>query len=99
MALSGDAVSVLTTTQGLGTVLTRRDVRQVDIKANSGNSGVVYIGGSDVTSAGANAFLALEAGAAWSAKISDIEEFKIDWSQLYVVGSSAADIVHFALLS
>ena len=99
MAIGGDAVSVLTTTQGLGSVITRRDVRQVDIKANSGNSGIVYIGKSDVTSAGANAILALEAGAQWSAVISDIEEFKVDWDSLYVVGSSAADLVHIAIVS
>ena len=99
MAIIGDAVSVLTTTQGLGTVIARRDLRQVDIKANAGNSGTVYVGGTDVTSAGANAYIALEAGAQWSAQISDIEEFKIDWAKLYVVGSSAADLVHIALIS
>jgi predicted exporter len=71
--------------------------KQIDIKNGSDSGAVAYVGGSTVTSAGANAWVALEAGATWGARADVGDRLNIDLSEIYVVGT-ASDLIHVSLV-
>jgi hypothetical protein len=81
----------------ISTLFTEPSIRQIDIKAGSANAAVFYVGGSDVTAAGANAFVALEAGTTWGARADVGDRLRIDLTNLYVIGT-ASDLVHIAVV-
>lgn len=68
----------------------------IDVKAPSGNSGVIYLGPSTVTNVPANARVAIAAGEGWSSGPTPTHIINTD--QLYIVGT-ANDIAFIHLLS
>lgn len=87
---TGSAVAV-------STLFTQENFRQIDVKANPGNSAVFYLGPSTVTSAGANAYIALGADGSWGARADAGDRLAVDLDTLYVVGT-ASDLVHFVVV-
>jgi hypothetical protein len=81
----------------ISTLFTQEQFRQIDIKGGSGNAASAYIGPSTVTSAGANAYIELEAAATWGARAVEGERLKIDLDSLYVVAASS-ELVHFVVV-
>lgn len=71
-------------------------IQQVDIKAKTGNAGVVYIGGSGVTNVPANAGAALEAGVAWSKTYTNSQTC-ISTDDIYIVGT-ASDVAFITVI-
>ena len=70
-------------------------VKKLDIRANTGNSAVVYIGTSAVTTAGANAFIALAAGDSYGVDAGPGEQLTLGASRLYVQ-ATGTDKVHIS---
>jgi hypothetical protein len=81
----------------ISTLFTQEKFRQIDIKGGSGNAASAYIGPSTVTSAGANAYIELEAGATWGARADAGDRLDIDLDLLYVVAASS-ELVHFVVV-
>lgn len=71
-------------------------IQQVDIKAKTGNAGVVYLGGSGVTNVPANAGAALEAGVAWS-KVFTNSSTNVTTDDIYIVGT-ASDVAFITVI-
>ncbi len=70
-------------------------VKKLDIRANTGNSAVVYIGTSAVTTAGANAFIALASGDSYGVTAGPGEQLTLEASRLYVQ-ATGTDKVHIS---
>lgn len=76
----------------LGT--TKKDFRHLSVMADTGNSGSVYLGGSDVTGVPANEKLKLAAGITMNlGPIGTERPFVVDTEALYVVGSAASQVL------
>lgn len=71
-------------------------IQQVDIKAKTGNAGIVYIGPSTVTNVPANAYAALEAGVAWS-KVFTSSSTQVTTDDINIVGT-ASDVVFITVI-
>lgn len=71
--------------------------KQIDIVSNNGNSANFYIGPSTITTAGANAWIALKPGQSYSYKAVGGVDARERWdlSALYVIGT-ASDKLHIA---
>lgn len=67
----------------------------IDVKAPSGNSGSVYLGGSTVTNVPANARVEIAPGEAWASGVTAPHLVHTD--NLYIVGT-ADDVVFIHLL-
>lgn len=67
----------------------KKTIQQIDIKAKTGNAGVVYLGASNVTNVPANAGAALEAGTAWSAVPKAGSLVAVTTDDIYIVGTAA----------
>ncbi len=86
-----------TTPAKLSAVLgvTKKHFRQFTLYADPANSGSVYIGGSDVTSAPANEHFRLAAGLSFNLGPQDAQRpFVVDTDTWYVVGSAASQILY-----
>lgn len=70
-------------------------VKKLDIRANPGNSAVVYIGPASVTAAGVNAWIALSAGDSWG--VSE-EQLSLEAENAYLIGT-ASDKVHISYVT
>ena len=74
-----------------------KQIQQVDIKAKTGNSGIVYLGGSNVTNVPANAGAALEAGVAWSKVPTYNALVNVTTDDIYIVGT-ASDVAFITVI-
>ena len=95
MAITGAAHTGTAAAVALSTLVNKSSVTQLDFVANPGNVDVFYIGSSSVTTAGANAYVALEPGQSWSAVRADLRVgyIVLDPTALYVIGATT-DKIH-----
>ncbi len=86
-----------TTPASLASILgtgVKKHFRQFVIWADPDNSGSVYLGGSDVTSAPTNEHLKLKADKSLNLGPSDAQRpFVVDTEHWYVVGSAASQVL------
>lgn len=97
MALTGAQHTATGTAVKLSTLISRKEFKQLDVIANSGNAAVIYLGPATVTAAGANAWVALAAGKSWGARVDRADQLEIQFSELYIIGT-ASDKAHIAVL-
>jgi hypothetical protein len=82
----------------LSTLVARNSFKQVDIKANPGNSANVCIGGEIVAADGTDAYIVLDASEFWGTKSTDAEDIVANWDKLYII-ASGTDQAHIVVVS
>lgn len=98
MALDGGQHTGDGTAVALSTLVGAGAFRQIDVKADNGNTNTFYLGPSDITTAGANAWITLEAGTTWGAKAEGAgDRLSIKLSELFVIGQ-ASDTIHIVVV-
>lgn len=70
-------------------------VKQVDIKSNPGNAAVVYLGPSTVTTAGVNAWVALDAGESFGLNADGGDQLQLNAADVYIIATTT-DKVHIS---
>jgi len=73
-------------------------VKEINIISNPGNAALFYLGPSTVTSAGVNAWVALEPGYPWGVKAETGGQVTLAPEDVYVVGT-ASDKLHISYLT
>lgn len=82
----------------LSTLIARNSFRQVDIKANPGNSANVCIGGASVAADGTDAYVVLAASESWGARADAAEDIVANWDSLYII-ASGTDQAHIVVVT
>lgn len=96
MALSGVRHLATGTAVQLSTLIPQI-VKQVDIIAAPANAANIYIGTSGVSTAGAEAFICLAPGQAWSAKADRADKVSLG-DLAYIIGTTS-DVAHISYLT
>lgn len=101
MALSGGQYAVTATAATLSSALGITDVgkkhaRQLDVKNAAGNTGKIFLGGSNVTAVPANAWVELTENQGYEAGPFDGNYINLD--NIYIIGSVATERVHIAVV-
>jgi hypothetical protein len=99
----GDGAASGTTKANLTTIIgsARQEYRQLDVRADTSNAGVIYIGLTGVSATAA--FVQLAAGESWGINPQAFTapaggDFKIQPDDIYIVGTDVADQAFVAAL-
>lgn len=96
MALLGTCLTADGNAVQLSTVVPST-LKQLDIKANAANGASVFIGGSDVGTAGENAWAELEAGDPLGWKAEEGDQLQLELENVYIIGT-ASDLIHISYI-